>query len=151
MIELVPTSTEYFDFRNSLALNLNSVLQYCLPSTEEGNKDEGKDTGISIYTDGFTLNNRVKGGVFSAKLDTRNAFRLPDHCHDFQAKITAIKESLLVLPKRMLTTKNIFINLGIQVALKSLNYFRDSSKTVKKWLAFARCLANILIYILLQM
>ena len=73
----------------------------------------------------------MRGGVFSAKLDTRNDFRLPDHCHDFQAEITAIKESLLVLPKRMLTTKNIFINLRSQVAFKSLKSFRVSSKTVK--------------------
>ena len=68
-----------------------------------------EDAGISIYTNGAKLHNRLGGGVFSAKLDTKIAFRLPEHCSVFQAEVTAIKESLLVLTRSVLTTRNIFI------------------------------------------
>ena len=91
-------------------------------------------TGISIYTNGSELNKQVTGGVFSAKLDTKITFRLPDHCSVFHLEITVIKESAFVLTKSALTTRNVFIYTDSQTALKSLNYFRVSSKLVKECL-----------------
>ena len=86
-----------------------------------------KEAEISIYTDGSKLDNRLGDDVFSAKLDTKIAFRLPDHCNIFQAEVTAIKESLLVLTRSAITTRNI----ASQSALRSLMSLRISSKIVK--------------------
>ena len=120
------------DFRNPVELNLNPVLNITFPSREEWERDVvDKEEGISFYTDGSKLDNRVGGGVFSAKLDTKIAFRLPDHCSVFQAEVTAIKESLLVLTKSVITTRSVFIYTDSQAALKSLMSHRISSKTVK--------------------
>ena len=65
-----------------------------------------RDARTSIYTDGSKLGNQLGGGVFSAKLDTKNAFRLSDD-KEFFVRI------------RGLTTRNIFIYTDSQAALKS--------------------------------
>ena len=121
------------DFRNPMELNLNPVLNIAFPSREEWERGVvDKEAGISFYTDGSKLDNRVGGGVFSAKLDTKIAFRLPDHCSVFQAEVTAIKESLLVLTRSVLTTRNIFIYTDSQAALKSLMSHRISPEDSKR-------------------
>lgn len=73
--------------------------------------DVGKGTRINIYTDGFKLDNKIRGGVLSAKLDTKNAFCLPYHCSVFQEDI---KEGLLALTKVVQTTRNIFTYIHSQ-------------------------------------
>ena len=89
----LPTTT---DFRNPLELNLNSVPNIAFPSPEAWESGE-VDRDRHIYTDGSKLDNRVIGSVFSTNLDTKIAFRLPDHCSGFQAEITVIKANLVVL------------------------------------------------------
>ena len=70
----LPTTT---NFRNPIELKLNSVPNIAFPTREEWERDEvDRNAWISIYTDGSKLENRVGGGVLSAKLI---AFQLPDH------------------------------------------------------------------------
>lgn len=82
------------------------------------------------------LDSRVRGGVFSIKLDTIIAYRLATHGSILQASIIAIKESIIVLTRSVLTliTRNIFLCTDSQATLKSLKYLRLSSKVVKEYL-----------------
>ena len=97
---------------------------------------------ISTYTDVVKQNNRVKVGDFSAKINTRSAFCLPDDCIVFQAEITAIKENFLVLARSPLTIRNIFIYTDSQGALRYLNFQRVTPKVVKECLDFLVYLAT---------
>lgn len=95
-------------------------------------------TGISIYTNRSKLNNRVVGGIFSAKLYiTKIVFRLPGHC---SAEITVIKESLLVLTNGVFTTRNIFIYLQIAKWLhdKPKMCFRTQRYSLQLWSRWTR-------------
>lgn len=63
-----------------MELNLNSISNIVFSFREECERDEvDKGTGISIDTHVSKLDNREGG----AKLVTKIAFRVPDHCLDF--------------------------------------------------------------------
>ncbi|OFC59623.1 hypothetical protein BBW68_14995 [Candidatus Erwinia dacicola] len=135
ILSIFPFLPKTTDFHNPIERKLNSVHNIAFPTREEWKRGEvDRNTGISIYTDGSKLDHRVGGGVFCATLNTNIAFRLPDHCSVFQAEITAIKESLVVLTKSVLTTRSIYIYTDSQAALKSLKSPMVSSKLVKECL-----------------
>lgn len=127
---LIPNTTDSCDSAVSHLVNYFTTI---IPSKEDW--DNGLincNKGISIYTDGSKLNDKVGGGVYSEKLGTSISFRLPDHCSVFQAEILAIKESLLTLGKNVFTSREIYIYSDSQAALRSLKAFRHTSKTVKE-------------------
>ena len=73
---LFPFLPKTTDFRDPIDSKLNSVLNVAFRSREGWERDVvDKNAKISIYTDGSKLDNRVGGGVFSATLDTKIAFR----------------------------------------------------------------------------
>lgn len=86
----------YHGFSKSCRIQLKFGPQYCFPIEEWEIGEVARDRGISIYTDRPKIESRVGDGIFSAKLNTRIGFRLPDHCNVFQAEVRAIKKRLLV-------------------------------------------------------
>jgi len=87
---------------------------------------------VNIYTDGSKLNSQTGGGVFSPELDIKVSFRLPDHCSDFQAEVMAIQEATTHLNTSEHHDIDIFIFSDSQAALRALESYTTSSKTISE-------------------
>ncbi len=124
--ELIPRVTHHtlikFSFEND--------FHVCFPSRDDWEKGKVVDNDtIQFFTDGKLLG-RVGSGVFSHQLDINLAFRLPDYCSVFQAKVIAISEVMDWLRYNTISSRDIVIFTDSQAAIKTLKAPFGTSKVV---------------------
>ena len=86
---------------------------------------------LNVYTDSYKLDNEVRSGIYSGKLNLNISLRQPDYCSVFKAEVMAINRA----SQRILTNGVSFTRFSIfsdsQTAIRSLSEFVNNSRIVR--------------------
>ena len=111
--------------------NVSHNFEIDLPSREQWvlRASEIPDE-ISVFTDGSKTDEGTGAGFFIPSTDVRQSFKLPPYCSVFQAEIEAIYQACRSLNN--CTQLQITFFTDSQAAIKALNKYSTTSKTVQK-------------------